>query len=83
MNETMYKRIWFRPRVLRDVADVDTSSSILGHPVNVPLFICPTGLARMINPEGEKALARAAKNSGILEIVRVFCRPGCMTAANL
>ena len=69
MNQAMYKRIWFRPRVLRDVANIDTSSSILGHPVNVPLFICPTGLARMINPEGEKALGRAAKNSGILEIV--------------
>ena len=54
---------------MKDVADVDTSSSVLGMPVNVPLFICPTGLAKMINPEGEKALARAAKSSGILEIV--------------
>jgi L-lactate dehydrogenase (cytochrome) len=70
MNQSMYKRIWFRPRVMRDVADVDTSSCVLGIPVNVPLFICPTGLAKMINPEGEKALARAAKSSGILEIVR-------------
>lgn len=54
---------------MKDVANIDTSSSILGHPVNVPLFVCPTGLARMINPEGEKALARAAKSAGILEIV--------------
>lgn len=54
---------------MRDVADVDTSSSVQGIPVKVPLFICPTGLAKMINPEGEKALARAAKSSGILEIV--------------
>ena len=69
MNQSMYKRIWFRPRVLRNVREVDTSSEILGHKVNVPLFICPTGLARMINPDGEKALARAAKSSGILEIV--------------
>ena len=70
MNQSMYKRVWFRPRVMKDVANVDTSSTILGNPVKVPLFICPTGLARMINPEGEKALARAAKSSGILEIVR-------------
>ncbi len=70
MNSSMYKRIWFRPRVMRDVAHVDTSSSILGLSVRVPLFICPTGLAKMINPEGEKALARAARSSGILEIVR-------------
>ena len=71
MNSSMYKRIWFRPRVMRDVAEVDTSSTVLGIPVKVPLFICPTGLAKMINPEGEKALARAAKSTGILEIVSI------------
>jgi L-lactate dehydrogenase (cytochrome) len=56
---------------MRNVAEVDTSSSVLGIPVKVPLFICPTGLAKMINPEGEKALARAAKSTGILEIVSI------------
>ena len=70
MNSSMYKRIWFRPRVMKDVASIDTSSTILGIPVNVPLFICPTGLAKIINPEGEKALARAAKSTGIIETVR-------------
>ncbi|KAF2483898.1 FMN-dependent dehydrogenase-domain-containing protein [Neohortaea acidophila] len=69
MNNSMYKRIWFRPRVMRDVAEVDTSGSMLGIPLRVPLFICPTGLAKMINPEGEKALARAAKSTGILEVI--------------
>ncbi|KAK4926347.1 hypothetical protein LTR49_006819 [Elasticomyces elasticus] len=69
MNESMYKRIWFRPRVLRDVAHLDTSIKILGHKVNVPLFICPTGLAKMIHPEAEMALGRAAKSRGIIEIL--------------
>lgn len=69
-NEAMIRRIWFRPRVMTDVAVVDTSSTILGTDVKAPLFICPTGLAKLINQEGEKALARAAKASGILEIVR-------------
>ncbi len=69
MNQTMYQRIWFRPRVLRDVADVSTATTILGMEVKVPVFICPTGLAKMINPEGEKVMARGAKSSGILEIV--------------
>lgn len=68
-NERMLKRIWFRPRVMRDVSTVDTSSTMLGAPVSLPLFICPTGLAKLINPEAEKALARAAKSTGILEIV--------------
>lgn len=68
-NLSMLQRIWFRPRVLRDVASIDTSTTILGIPVRVPIFICPSGLAKMIHPEGEKALARAAQSSGILQII--------------
>ncbi|KAH8801425.1 FMN-dependent dehydrogenase-domain-containing protein [Xylogone sp. PMI_703] len=68
-NEAMLKRIWFRPRVMRNVATVDTSSVILNIPVTLPLFICPTGMAKLINPEGEKGLARAAQSTGILEII--------------
>ncbi|EAU32325.1 conserved hypothetical protein [Aspergillus terreus NIH2624] len=68
-NEAMLKRIWFRPRVMKDVSEVDTSSTVLNIPVKLPLFICPTGLAKLINPEAEKGLARAAKLTGILEIL--------------
>ena len=69
-NHHAFQRVWFRPRVLRDVATVDTSSSILGIPLRLPLFICPTGMAKMIHPDAEKALARAAKSCGIIEAVR-------------
>lgn len=72
-NVSMLQRLWFRPRVMRDVATVDTSSSMFGIPLSIPIFICPTGLTKMINPEGEKALARAAQSSGILEIVSHVC----------
>jgi L-lactate dehydrogenase (cytochrome) len=68
-NEAMIKRIWFRPRVMKNVAAVDTSTTVLNIPVKMPLFVCPTGLAKLINPDGEKALARASQSSGILEIV--------------
>ncbi|KAF9886104.1 Cytochrome b5 domain-containing protein 1 [Aspergillus nanangensis] len=68
-NEAMLKRIWFRPRVMKDVARVDTTSTVLNIPVNLPLFICPTGFARLIHPDGEKGLARAAQSTGILEIL--------------
>ena len=46
-SEAVCKRIWFRLRVLHDVADINTATTILGHKVNVPLVICPTGLARV------------------------------------
>lgn len=54
---------------MKDVSVVDTSSTILNIPVSLPLFICPTGVAKLINPEAEKGLARGAKSTGILEIV--------------
>lgn len=34
-NRSAYQRIWFRPRILRDVTNVDTSTSILGIKVRV------------------------------------------------
>lgn len=71
-NESMLKRIWFRPRVMKDVTHVDTSSTMLGLPMSMPLFICPTGVARLIHPDAEKGLARAAKSTGILEIVYLY-----------
>jgi hypothetical protein len=38
-------RIWFRPRVLRDVTKVDWSTTILGHPSAMPIYIvCGFGL---------------------------------------
>lgn len=68
----MLQRIWFRPRVLRDVAEVDPSSSILGVPTKLPLFICPMGLTKMMHPEAEKAMARAADKEGIVQLVSLF-----------
>lgn len=32
-NRGAYQRIWFRPRILRDVTNIDFESTILGHKV--------------------------------------------------
>lgn len=34
-----WRRIWFRPRVMRDVTTVDFSTRILGHPTKMPIYI--------------------------------------------
>lgn len=54
---------------MKDVTNVDMSTTMLGIPISMPLFICPTGVTRLISSEAEKGLARAAKSMGILEIV--------------
>src|SRR6059036_3302508 len=50
----------FRPRVLRGVEKIDTTSTILGQPIAYPLVLAPTGFTRIADPDGELAVARAA-----------------------
>ena len=38
-NKSLYSRIWFRPRIMRNVTHVSTKSTILGHPVTLPLMV--------------------------------------------
>lgn len=38
-NHAAYHRIWFRPRVLRNVTEVDFSTKILGHKTSMPIYI--------------------------------------------
>jgi L-lactate dehydrogenase (cytochrome) len=64
-NTQAYRRILFRPRVLRDVSNVDPSSTLLGRPLAFPLVLAPTGFGRIADPEGELAVARAAGRVGL------------------
>lgn len=38
-NRSAYQRIWFRPRVLRDVTEVDYSSKLLGMDTTLPIYM--------------------------------------------
>jgi L-lactate dehydrogenase (cytochrome) len=55
-----FDRVEFRPRVLRDVATVETGTTVLGVPADFPVVLGPTGFTRMMRAEGEPAVARAA-----------------------
>ncbi|NND02734.1 MAG: alpha-hydroxy-acid oxidizing protein [Acidimicrobiia bacterium] len=61
-----YRRTeWQEVTVLRDVSEVDTSTSILGAPSSLPVAFAPTGFTRMMQHEGEPAIARAADRAGL------------------
>ena len=64
-NRDGFRDLEFRPRVLRDVSDIDPSARVLGKPVPIPLVLAPTGFARMADPAGELAVARAAARAGL------------------
>jgi L-lactate dehydrogenase (cytochrome) len=64
-NSDAFARIEFRPRVLRAVASIDTSTTLLGKPLPFPLALAPTGFTRVADPQGELAVARAADRAGL------------------
>jgi L-lactate dehydrogenase (cytochrome) len=60
-----FRRVEFSPHVLRDVADVDASTTLLGRPVSLPIVFGPTGFTAMMHHAGEPAVARAASRWGM------------------
>src|SRR2546427_2733906 len=68
-NREAFSKYYLRPRRLNDVSKVDTSVEILGVKYPNPIFICPTGGNKAYHPEGEAAVARAAKIGGHLEML--------------
>lgn len=68
-NETAWQRYAFRKRVLVDVTDVDTTTTVLGTPVATPVLAAPTAFHRLACDEGEVATARAVRDADSLMIV--------------
>jgi L-lactate dehydrogenase (cytochrome) len=64
-NVAAFRRAEFQPRVLRDVADVDPSSTLLGRSLPLPLVIAPIGFTRVASSGGELDMARAAARRGV------------------
>ncbi len=64
-NSSAFGRLEFKPRVLRDVSSLDTSTTIFGRPAAMPLILAPTGFTRIAHSQGELAVARAAARAGI------------------
>lgn len=64
-NREAFDRYEILPTTLRDVSDVDTSTTILGTPVPLPIALAPVGAPRLFHHEGELAVARAAAHLGI------------------
>src|SRR5579864_7851467 len=64
-NRADLERIAFRQRILHDVANRSTKTTILGEPVALPLALAPIGLCGMQHGDGEILACRAAQAAGI------------------
>ena len=68
-NREGFTKFAIRPRRLVDVSNIDTSIELLGLNLNSPIILCPVGSQKAFHPEGEIAVARAAKARDHLQIL--------------
>jgi len=68
-NREGLRKIELRPRRLVDVSKINMSAEILGTTYDSPIVIAPTGSNRAFHPDGEIAVARAAKTGNHLQIL--------------
>lgn len=68
-NREAWNRIPIRPRVLADVARLDTRLTLLGRELPFPILLAPSAYHRAVHPEGERATARGAGAAGAAWVV--------------
>ena len=65
-NIAAFGRYDLYPRVLVDVSQVSTSTTVAGQAIDIPVILAPTGTNRFVHYEGELAVQRSAHRSGTI-----------------
>lgn len=65
-NTAAFNTVDLVPNILRGVADVDMSVTVLGQTLSMPVYCSPTALQRLFHHEGERAVAHAANKFGTM-----------------
>ena len=60
-NTEAYEACDLVPNVLAGVENIDLSTTVMGIPMDMPLFLSPTALQRLFHHDGERAVGRAAE----------------------
>jgi L-lactate dehydrogenase (cytochrome) len=64
-NVSEFRNYRLKQRVMRNVDNVDTRTTLAGHSASMPLALAPVGMAGMFARRGEVQGARAAQKAGI------------------
>jgi 4-hydroxymandelate oxidase len=68
-NREGFTRYSIRVRRLIDTSKIDMSASLLGVKWETPIVLCPVGSQKAFHPEGEIAVARAARAKNHLQVL--------------
>ena len=75
-NREGFRKVQLRMRRLADVRDIDTSIELFGRRYPIPVLIAPCGSHKAFHPEGELAVARAARSRGVEQILSTVASTG-------
>jgi isopentenyl diphosphate isomerase/L-lactate dehydrogenase-like FMN-dependent dehydrogenase len=80
-NRMALDEIAFRPRVLRNVAQVDPSAELFGRKLRLPVMIAPVGALEIFDPAAGAAVARGAGTFGAAHMLSSVSEPGLENTA--
>jgi isopentenyl diphosphate isomerase/L-lactate dehydrogenase-like FMN-dependent dehydrogenase len=82
-NAAAWRRWRLRPRVLAGHREWSTRAEVLGAEVSMPILVAPVAYQRLVDPEGEEAMARAAASTGTVMCLSTLAtaRPAEVAAA--
>jgi len=75
-NRDAYSHYQLQARRMVDVSKIDTSLELFGTKFSSPIVLCPLGAQKAFHPEGEIAVAKAAKARGHLQILSTVTSTG-------
>ncbi|HET7294919.1 MAG TPA: alpha-hydroxy-acid oxidizing protein [Vicinamibacteria bacterium] len=81
-NREGFARLSLRPRRLVDVRHVDTLVSVLGANWDSPIILAPVAAQKAFHPEGELAVARAARAKKHLMVLSTVGTASVETASD-
>jgi 4-hydroxymandelate oxidase len=75
-NRAAFSRYQLQARRFVDVSKIDMSVDLFGVRFNSPIILCPVGAQKAFHPDGEIAVARAAKARGHLQVLSTVTSTG-------
>ena len=68
-NRKAFEKIYLRALRMVDTSNIDTKINLLGQTLSSPIILAPVGSQKAFHPEGEIAVAKAARSRDHLQIL--------------
>ena len=80
-NRLALDTIALRPRILRDVSQVDATTTFLGRKFRLPVVLAPVGSLELFEAGGGATAVKAAQEFGVASMLSSVCEPGLEAVA--